>query len=114
LRRTQCLYLIFEELDFTFDEQRLGDFRDCWNNGRTVGEMAKYFRRPAIEIYLLVLEQLMLGQIDRGSKPKEWLKTFCRANYTGKEVPDSQEAVQLDVREQRKQGKTVRRSNLRR
>lgn len=56
-------YLALEELNFQWTKQEVKDFNYLWQEGRTLEEMAGYFKRTQEEVLLLALDQGMNGKI---------------------------------------------------
>lgn len=59
----QKIYLVLEELDFTWDEHDVVDFRDMWNMGIPISWIASHFKRDIDEVAMLVMDQCRKGKI---------------------------------------------------
>lgn len=57
------IYTALEDINFLWDEDQLPDVRYLWNQGLPLGDMAKYFKRKPIEVFVLVLDQMEHGQL---------------------------------------------------
>ncbi len=58
------LHIACEEMDFTWSLRQVRSFREMWNEGNSIHEMAAYFRRAEEEIALLILDQASRGMIE--------------------------------------------------
>lgn len=57
------LYVVCENLDFTWSRDDVAAFRELWREGHAVPDIAKYFNRKEEEIALLVIDQSRKGFI---------------------------------------------------
>lgn len=60
-------YIVCEHFDFVWQEEQVFDFECQWSEGRTLKEMAQYFKRTPEEVLLLALDRAKIGMI----KPRE-------------------------------------------
>lgn len=60
-------YICCENYDFMWSEEEVFDFECMWNEGKTLKEIADYFKRPPIEILFLAADRAELRCI----KPRE-------------------------------------------
>ena len=51
------------KIDFAFSDQQLNDFRELWNEGISVENIAKKMKRTTLEVALLVIDRAELGII---------------------------------------------------
>lgn len=49
-------YLACEDMNFMWTRQQVKDFRILWEEGRSLDELARYFRRSQEEILILALD----------------------------------------------------------
>jgi hypothetical protein len=56
-------YVMCEHLDFGWPVHMLPVFRQWWDDGMSINEMAQKFRRRAEEVLLLAIDQLEHGWI---------------------------------------------------
>lgn len=61
-KKTGQTYVACEQMDFLWSKEEVFDFECMWHEGRTLDEMARYFKRTQEEILLLA--------VDRGTKGK--------------------------------------------
>jgi hypothetical protein len=61
--RPRAVYIALEHIDFIWDADDLPKIRELWIAGRTLEEMAAYLHRPAIEVFMIVLDQLDMGNM---------------------------------------------------
>lgn len=52
-----------EELNFIWAENEVSEFEQLWREGRTLLELARYFKRRQEEVLLLALDRAMFGKI---------------------------------------------------
>lgn len=58
------MYIALETIDFVWDEDRLPDVRYLWKEGMHVADMAKYFKRKPIEMFVIILDQIEHGMLE--------------------------------------------------
>lgn len=63
-KNTRKTYLACEDLDFSWTKQEVMDFGYLWREGRTLDEMARYFKRTPEEILILALDRAKSGYIE--------------------------------------------------
>lgn len=51
------IYMALEEANFIWDERDVIRFREMWNQGMSLSEMAEALRRHHAEVALLVIDQ---------------------------------------------------------
>lgn len=56
-------HIALEELNFVWTRQEIKDFIYLWQEGRTLQELARYFKRTQAEILVLALDQAIEGEI---------------------------------------------------
>jgi len=58
-------YVVLDEvkINFFWSEKEVSDFDYLWNEGRTLKELANYFKRKPEEVLLLALDRGMLEKI---------------------------------------------------
>ncbi|ARK28763.1 hypothetical protein [Halalkalibacter krulwichiae] len=62
------IYIPLDDIDWIWDEDELEAFRHMWAAGRSIEQIAKYFKRKDIdEIVVVVLDQARKDKI----KPRE-------------------------------------------
>lgn len=61
--RRRNLYIALETVDFTWDEDKVADVRFLWIEGHDLGDMARYFKRKPLEVFLLILDQIEMGNL---------------------------------------------------
>lgn len=69
-RNYDLIYVACEDYNFLWTEDEVFDFDCQWNEGKTLKEIAEYFKRPQIEVLFLALDRAEQGLI----KPLEgWM-----------------------------------------
>lgn len=58
-------YIVCENFDFVWQEEQVFDFECQWHEGKTLKEMAKYFKRTPEDVLLLALDRAKLGTIKK-------------------------------------------------
>ncbi|PED84329.1 helix-turn-helix domain containing protein [Bacillus pseudomycoides] len=59
------IYIALEEANFIWDERDVIRFREMWNSGMSLPDMAKALRRHQAEVALLVIDQADKYQIEQ-------------------------------------------------
>jgi hypothetical protein len=73
-------YMLFEDIDFYWDERDVLQFDRIWNEGYSLEDIAAYFRRHEDEIALLVIDRARKGYIQprsTGIKGVKILERVC-------------------------------------
>lgn len=61
------IHIACEEMNFTWKIAHVKEFRDMWQRGCCLMQIAEYFSRPALEVILLAADQAEKGKI--GERP---------------------------------------------
>lgn len=64
-RERRNIYTALEDTNFLWDEDLLPDVRFLWSEGHHIADMAKYFKRKPLEMFVLILDQLERGMLRR-------------------------------------------------
>lgn len=67
--KAKCRYpeiiIALEDLDFLWDTDQAAWFREMWESGETVPEIARALKRPQDEVLLLIIHEARQGRIKR-------------------------------------------------
>jgi hypothetical protein len=66
-RKRNNIYIVLEEIDFTWDETEVEEFERLWRAGVSLYAMAGIFKRDVDELVLLVMDRKRLGKIEKRS-----------------------------------------------
>jgi hypothetical protein len=61
IQRRRNIYIALENFDFLWDEDDLVKIRELWDGGIHLQDMAKYLKRPAAEVFCILLDQSHKG-----------------------------------------------------
>ncbi|MCG7385068.1 helix-turn-helix domain containing protein [Paenibacillus sp. ACRRY] len=57
------IHIACEELNFTWRIKDVLEFREMWEQNHSLTSIAKYFRRPVLELFVLAVDQANLNKI---------------------------------------------------
>lgn len=68
-KRRQKIYIACEEVDMIWSEKDVEHFRNMWKEGKTILQIADFFKRDPDEIGLLIIDQSRKGLIKNEKEP---------------------------------------------